>query len=80
MGKTSIITRFMYDNFDNTYQVRRQAENVASANDSTRGTFNSLCISCLASESTSGKASAHRESAQIVCMSCSSCRCLLTFC
>eukprot|EP00959_Pyramimonas_sp_CCMP1952_P243642 5092588-Pyramimonas_sp.AAC.1 len=23
VGKTSIITRFMYDKFDNTYQVRR---------------------------------------------------------
>jgi Ras-related protein Rab-6A len=23
VGKTSIITRFMYDTFDNTYQVRR---------------------------------------------------------
>jgi GTPase SAR1 family protein len=25
VGKTSIITRFMYDKFDNTYQVRRPA-------------------------------------------------------
>ena len=25
VGKTSIITRFMYDKFDNTYQVRRVA-------------------------------------------------------
>lgn len=24
VGKTSIITRFMYDKFDNTYQVRRR--------------------------------------------------------
>lgn len=24
VGKTSIITRFMYDKFDNTYQARRQ--------------------------------------------------------
>jgi len=25
VGKTAIITRFMYDKFDNTYQVRRPA-------------------------------------------------------
>lgn len=30
VGKTSIITRFMYDTFDNTYKVRRIARNRAS--------------------------------------------------
>lgn len=27
VGKTSIITRFMYDKFDNTYQARREPQN-----------------------------------------------------
>jgi len=26
VGKTSLITRFMYDSFDNTYQVRNTCE------------------------------------------------------
>ena len=26
VGKTSIITRFMYDKFDNTYQARRELQ------------------------------------------------------
>jgi len=28
VGKTSIITRFMYDKFDNTYQVRKLVKRV----------------------------------------------------
>lgn len=31
VGKTSIITRFMYDKFDTTYQVRPSAAPVPSA-------------------------------------------------
>jgi GTPase SAR1 family protein len=29
VGKTSIITRFMYDKFDNTYQVRSSSLSVS---------------------------------------------------
>jgi hypothetical protein len=28
VGKTSLITRFMYDSFDNTYQVREILHNI----------------------------------------------------
>jgi Ras-related protein Rab-6A len=38
VGKTSIITRFMYDNFDKNYQVRKIVLGITLTSD-TRGIF-----------------------------------------
>lgn len=52
VGKTSLITRFMYDSFDNTYQVRLRAR--ASLCGSVQNLV-SLCISLLVSINTTSR-------------------------